>query len=173
LIKCILILIAASVAVAGCGSETDPREDFTVRASTTVATGPLDRKRFVVRVNRICRKAWVEVLGNFSRYSGWPDQARLSEQDAFAKSVRLTFLAGYDFYVFDEIYNLGGPPEEERQVEEIIGELQRAVELGQRRIRVESAGELTELFAGYNRLARGYGLDDCLVDGERVKRAQA
>jgi hypothetical protein len=174
----VLLLTAAlaTLAVGSCGGDSESggsgEAGFVVEASTTVLTGPLDKPQFVVRVNKICREGWAEILDNFTEYSSWKQEDGLNEDEAFKKSVRLSFLAGFDFHVFDPIYQLGGPPGEEKEIEDIIGALQLAVELGQRRINITSPEQLTNHFAEYNRLAQEYGLTDCLVDGERVKKSQ-
>jgi hypothetical protein len=158
--------IAAAVC-GGCGgngsSGTDAR-GFSVRADTTMTTAAsLTRARFVMRINRTCRRTWPAILENFAAYGGRL-APELSGGRRYAKAIRLSFTAGLDFYVFDAIYNLGAPPGEEKRVEEMIGTMQESVERTQRGLRpVRSPEQLEAHFAAYNRLAREYGLDDCLV----------
>lgn len=167
--------VVAAVAIGGgCGgdsAETAEGGGFKVQASTTVTTGSLPTKaRFVARVNQICRKAWKLILRNFSRYSSW-QSPRMSEADVFAKTVRLTYLASVDFYIFDPIYRMGAPKGEERAAEDVIGTMQIAVERGQRVVRVPTTEKLLALFADYNEVARDYGLDECLVEGPHLPKA--
>ncbi|MET0305165.1 MAG: hypothetical protein ABW196_02925 [Solirubrobacterales bacterium] len=174
--KYLIVLVAAASLAIGCGGEGGEESTgagFNVYASTTVTTGPLDKPRFVAHVNKLCREGWAEILDNFTEYSSWQKAKKMSRQEVFIDSVRESFLAGFDFHVFDEIYLLGGPSGEEKDVEDVIGALQLAVERGQRQVQVSSPSQLTALFADYNRRARAYGLEDCLVDGVRVQRAQA
>jgi hypothetical protein len=174
--KYLMLLIVAAPLAIGCGDnggEESVEAAFTVQARTTIITGPLDKPRFIARVNKLCREGWAEILDNFSEYTSWQDAKEMSRQEIFTESVRESFLAGFDFHVFDEIRNLGGPRGEEEVVEDVIGALQLAVERGQRQVRVSSPAQLTALFADYNRRARAYGLEDCLVDGVRVQQAQA
>jgi hypothetical protein len=136
---------------------------FTVEAITTVTTGSTPMKAvFLARVNRICRRNWSEILENFAEYSSWQGKG-LSEQQLFAKSVRDSYLAGVDFLIFDPIFRLGAPKGEEREVEDVIGAMQIAVEKGQRVVSVPTTKKLEDLFADYNQAAREYGLVDCLV----------
>lgn len=172
--------IGSAVAVAllitvGCGGEDSAgagNQKFSVRADTTVTTGSLPTKaRFVARVNQICRNGWKVILQNFSEYSSWQDP-KLSERQLFAKSVRLSYTAGVDFHIFDEIYNLGAPKGEERPTEDVIGAMQVAVEKGQRVVSVPTAAKLKELFAKYNQAAHEYGFDDCLVAGSHLPKTK-
>lgn len=169
-----LLVVSLVMAFAGCGSDGDSTDaGFRVQASTTVTTGSLGKPQFVHRVNQLCREGWVIILDNFTKYSSWQEGDGLTRQEIFAKSVKESFLAGFDFHVFDEIYRLGGPEGEEESVEDVIGALQLAVERGQRQLRVTTPAQLDSLFADYNRRALEYGFVDCLVDAGRVRRAQA
>lgn len=169
----LLVVIAAVAIGSGCGgddSETAEGSGFKVLASTTVTTGSLPTKaRFVARVNQICRNGWKVILQNFREYSGW-QSPRMSEEERFAKSVRLSYLAGVDFHIFDEIYNLGAPEGEEKNAEDIIGTMQIAVERGQRVVSVPTTDELVALFADYNEIAREYGLDECLIEDSHLPK---
>jgi hypothetical protein len=169
-------LAAAAVAAAiviggGCGGDSSTGasgQDFSVIADTTMTTGSLPTKaRFVARVNQICRNGWKVILQNFDEYSSWQSPS-LSEQQLFAKSVRLSYLAGVDFHIFDEIQNLGAPKGEERAAEDVIGTMQIAVERGQRVVPVPTTAKLEALFADYNRVAGEYGFDECLVDSSHL-----
>lgn len=172
-----MVVAALAAAAAGCGgsggeNEVEGYPGFEVVARTVVTTAdpPLAKGRFLAEVAAICRRAWPTVEENFAEYSGWQREDGLGGAELYATSARDSYLAGVDFHIFDEIYNLGGPEGEEEEVEEIIGAMQTAVELGQRRVRVESPAELRALFADYNRLARAYGLDGCLVAGGNLPR---
>jgi hypothetical protein len=146
---------------------------FSVRADTTVTTAAasLTKARFLARMNRTCRRTWPTILHNFVVYGRRPGP-ELGGRRRYAKAVRLTFTAGLDFYVFDAIYNLGAPPGDEERVEEMIGTMQESVERTQRGLRpIPSPRRLQAHFAAYNRLARAYGLDDCLVAGAHLPPA--
>jgi hypothetical protein len=135
-----------------------------VEASTTVTTANLTKAQFIPRVNKICRQAWVIILDNFTQFSSGQDP-NVSEKKRFAEAVQLSLLAGIDFHIFDEIYDLGAPRGEEREIEEMIGSMQSAVERGQKRlVPISSVQQVSKLFDDYNKRARQYGLDDCLVD---------
>ena len=78
-----------------------------------------------------------------------------------------------DFHIFDSIRILGAPQGEEREIEEIIGPMQSAVERGQKKlVPVSSVAQVSTLFGEYNRRARQYGLDDCLVDESHLKKLE-
>lgn len=134
-----------------------------------MTTGSLTKPQFVVRVNRLCRRGWGLVRNNFAEYASL-QSPRLSKRALFAKSVRATFLPGFDFYVFDEIRELKAPSGERKKVEEVIGKMQIAVELGERRRHAYTPTQLSAQFADYNQAARQYGFSDCVVDGARLPR---
>lgn len=168
----VAMTVGAAVAIgSGCGgdgSETAEGGGFSVYADTTMTTGSLPTKaRFVARVNQICRYGWKVIHENFRDYSSW-QSPRLSEEKLFARSVRLSYLAGLDFHIFDEIYRLGAPKGEERAAEDVIGAMQTAVERGQRVVTVPTSEELVALFADYNQIAGEYGFSDCLVEGSHL-----
>ena len=171
-----MLLLAAAlvvaVAIAGCGGDSSTatgEQTFSVKADTTMTAGSITKAQFIDRVDKICHDGMAVVRKNFTEYSGW-QSPHLSKEDLFAKAVRLSFLAGLDFEVFDKIFLLKAPEGETKQVEEVIGAMQLAVERGQRELRVPSPAQLTALFADYNQRAREYGLNgECLVDGTQLK----
>jgi hypothetical protein len=138
-----------------------------------MTTANIDKAQFISRVNKICRQAWVIIVDNFAKYSDTQDPT-LSEKARFAEGLHLSLLAGIDFHIFDNIYDLGAPPGEERETEKIIGALQSADERGRKNlVPLSSVTQVTELFDEYNQLARRYGLDDCLVDDTHVRKIEA
>jgi hypothetical protein len=165
----LVAILASGAMVIGCGSNSGDASEqvFTVSASTTMSTGPLTKKQFVGRVNKVCRHGWYVILDNFKKYSSW-QSPRLNRKALFAKSVRISFLAGLDFHVFDNIRQLKAPEGEGKSVEEVIGKMQRAVERGQQELHAYTPAQLSAQFANYNQAARLYGLGDCLVDGSRL-----
>ncbi|HET8863447.1 MAG TPA: hypothetical protein VFM94_09380 [Solirubrobacterales bacterium] len=171
-------IAVALVALAGCGgdgeggSSGEEDQGFTVRASTTMTTGKLPKAKFVRQVNKICRESWVTIRENFIDYSGWGDQGT-DERKRIEPVIRLSLMAGIDFHIFDNIHFLGAPKGEERDIEEIIGPLQEAVERGQRLGPLHSFAEVEELFSDYNRQASRYGLEDCLVDRSELNKIKA
>lgn len=133
-----------------------------------MTTGALAKAQFISRVNEVCRKAWGRIAHNFSEYSETQDPT-LGKRARFAEAVQLSLLAGIDFDIFDSIYRLGAPPGEERQIEEIIGPMQSAVERGEKRlVPLSSVALVAKLFGDYDRRARQYGLTECIVNGARL-----
>jgi hypothetical protein len=178
-----LIALVATAINAGCGgsngsdgdssSSGSPASTYEVVASTTVATAAYPEDQLVPRIERICRKAWPVVIDNFVKYRSWQD-SKESSRKLFAKSARLSLMAGIDFHIFDEIYQLGAPRGEERGIEEMIGSMQLAVELAQKGLEpVSTVPRIARLFADYNERAESYGLDECLVDEARLGRLEA
>jgi hypothetical protein len=143
---------------------------FPARASTTatIATG-LTKAQFVARANEVCRHGWHEVLENFSEYSGWQSH-KLSKEELFEKSVRLSFLPGLNFHVFDDLHSLPVPASQKSPMEELVSQMLVANERGQEVVDVSTPAQLSALFAGYNQTAREYGLTSCLVDTIRRRR---
>ena len=168
-----LVMVAAFTALsAGCGgggSADAGGQTYSVEAGITVTTADLPKARFIPRVNKICRHAWVAILENWDVYSRTQDP-QLSEKARFVEALRLSLMAGIDFHIFDEIYNLGAPRGEGHRVEEIIGQMQSAVERGQKNLApIASVAQVSELFHDYNQRAHQYGLDDCLVDAAHLR----
>jgi len=168
-IKLALAALGVIALLPGCGNGDS--NDFRVRASTTVSVAPITKQQFLKRANAICRHAWSEVLGNYASYSR-RHSSELDEKTLFAKSLRATFLPGFDFHAFDRIYDMGAPRSQKKSVESVIGALQRAIEFGQRRIRIDGLAEFATVFQDYNVKAHKYGLDDCLVDATRLLAVQ-
>jgi hypothetical protein len=164
-LTCGLALLAVLIvtAVAGCGGDD---EGYVPDANTsvTVASPPITKPQFTARANKFCREAWTTIRDNWDVYTGGQDRD-LSRGIRFEEAVRLSLLAGIVFHIFDKIRFLGAPPDEEDEIEAIIGSLQVSAELGQKeRWRARSVPEVTRQFREFNRLAQSNGLDDCLVD---------
>jgi hypothetical protein len=166
--------MTVTAVAAGCGgSDSSNAQTYSVEASTVITTASIGKPQFVPRVNKICREAWVEILDNWAEYSSWQDPKE-SARKRFSEAVQLSLLAGIDFHIFDEILNLGAPKGEEREVEEIVGPMQIAVELGQKlRPSLYSVAEVSEHFDEYNQRAQRYGLDDCLVNEAHLSQIEA
>lgn len=165
--------IAIAALLVGCGSNSDGSgsDGYEVRADTTVtvAEPPLTKRQFVARVNKLCREAWDTVHDNWDVHVS-AQEPELKGRERFQEAVRASLLAGIDFHIFDGIYDLGAPPGEERQIEEIIGPFQLAVELGQmERWKADSIADVAAQFERYNGRASRYGLDDCLVGKSNLR----
>lgn len=166
----LLIALPLALATSCGGSDGSDDETFSVAADTTMTTANISKPQFIARVNRICRQAWVTIVGNFSEYSS-TQSPEYSTRKRFNEAVRLSLIAGITFHIFDNIYNLGAPEGEERTTEEIIGSMQYASESGEKNlVPLFSIAQVSELYSDYNQRARLYGLDDCLVDLAHLKK---
>jgi hypothetical protein len=169
--------IALAAMVAGCGGDNGGAsaetgaKTYSVEANTTVTTTSISKGRFISRVNQTCREAWVIILDNYRVHSSTQDP-KLSKRERFAEAIRLSVLAGIDFHIFDNIRFLGAPRGEAREVEEIIGPMQFAVEQGQQGVHVTSIARLSSLFTDFNQRAHQYGLDDCLVNASHLGKIE-
>jgi hypothetical protein len=169
-----LILLLTAVAIAtltGCGDDGSvdaAGRTYKTEANTTMTVykPSLTKVQFLHRINKICRKRWTIVLENWRQYASLKE----GKKEWFDDAVREPLLAGIDFYIFDEIRQLGAPPGQEQEIEAIIGPFQIAVELGwKKRWQAHSLEEIFPHFAMYNERARRYGLVDCLVDAEHLR----
>lgn len=97
----------------------------------------------------------------------------LSKRRRFAEGARVSLLPTITFLIFDDMHMLGSPPGEEENIERLIGPLQEAVELGEkRRPLLYSADEIVAHFAEYNERARRYGLDECVVTTPHLRNIE-
>lgn len=160
----------------GTGGDTSAGGDhkFPVNADTTVTpVQALSKAKFVAHVNDLCRRKWPFVLNavrqtrNFTRKL-YPQTSPLQR---YIRGVHVSYFAAIDYHIFDEIHRLGAPPGETQAVEDVIGSMQEGVERGQQ-TRVTSPAQVKALFVDYNRIARRYGLDQCLVEGAHLPYAK-
>jgi hypothetical protein len=174
LIKCLAPLLTAAIAVAvsaGCGGDSES-QTYSVEAATTVTTAPVAKAGYVSRINKMCREAWVVIYDNFAEYSSWQN-SKLDETKRFSDSVRSSLIPGIVFHIFDEIHNLGAPPGEKREVEEMIGSMQSASERGEKKLApVSSIAQVTDLYDEYNQRASRYGFANCLIDEAHLRKLE-
>ncbi|HEU5141560.1 MAG TPA: hypothetical protein VFU04_00215 [Solirubrobacterales bacterium] len=168
-----VVLLVLAVGLGGCGDDdggdAGEAQAYQPEASTTMTTASLTNAQFVNRLNKICRRAWTTVVGNWHEYTGTLDQ-KLSKAKRFEEAVPLSLLAGLDFHIFDNVRRLGAPPGRATAIEEMIGPFQVAVELGwKNRWTARSIEEIPPHFEEYNAHARRHGLDDCVVDEAHLK----
>lgn len=176
--KGVLALLSAAIVLvtAGCNggsgsAELGEAQTYDPEANTTmrVAQPPLTKAQFVTRVNKICRQAWDAVVDNWAQFTSEQDKKK-SKKERFDEAVRFPLLSGIDFYIFDSIRELGAPAGEEEEIETIIGPLQITVELGwKERWHAYSVADVAPRFETYNERTRKYGLDDCLIEADRLR----
>ncbi len=163
--------LAIAVFAAGCGGDSAgaPSQG----AATKRTTDSMTKAEFVAHFNHVCRRAWPEIRKNAAEYSRFQNP-RLSEKKLFAKVVRYSFMAGFDFHIFNPMHELGTPADSsEHQGTTMNFAMKEAVERAIHREWVNSPAQLTALFADYNQAARRYGLDQCLVAGPHLPSVKA
>jgi hypothetical protein len=170
-----VFLAVLAMLAAGCGGSADGDTGgggtgFTVQADTNVTTAPsMTRAGFVVHVNDLCRRKWPFVINavrqtrNFTRKL----HPQTTELQQYMRGVHESYFAAIDFHIFDMIYRMGAPPGEKEAVENLIGTMQEGVERGQQ-MQISTPAQVEALFTRYNRVAREYGLDECLVEGSHL-----
>lgn len=179
LVAAVALTVVAALGT-GCGSSAggDPPgggHGFSVEADTTVATTPtLTKAKFIAHVNSLCRRKWPFVLHAFREYRGdlrWK-APRLNDKQRWVKSTRLAYFPSIGYHIYDWVIRLGAPPGEKRAIEEVVGSMREGMERGQRLRPVTDQAQVRALFDRYNRIARGYGLDECLVNGKHLPHGE-
>jgi hypothetical protein len=170
--------MATAVAIAltiGCGAGDDPQKgesgEASAKAGATVTTvSSLTKRKFVARANSLCRRRWRLVLNAVrqTRVLWGRQHPKVSTQRNFVRSVRLSYFASINFLIFDEIRRWGAPPGEAQAVEGVTEAMQEVITRGEQHLPTTSVARLKAMFAGYNRLASRYGLDECLVAGSHL-----
>jgi len=133
-----------------------------VRASTDVTTGAYTKAQFIRHANAICKRSHRQIKMYYERYAK-EQKPGTSDEDVYAGAMQALIIPGIQFE-FDYIRALGGPKGEERDVEDLVGTMQYAIETGQRSSTINTFEDLREQFADYNRLVRRYGINRCLID---------
>ncbi len=160
--------LAIAVIAAGCGSsEGGGEQTSTDGVGQARTTASMTKAQFTAHFNAICRRTWPEILENVATYNK-SQSTRLSKQKLFENAVRYSFMAGFDYYVFNGIHTLGAPEQQEHKGTALIFTMKEAVEKAIHRVWLTSPAQLVALFSNYNRAARRYGLDDCLVAGSHL-----
>jgi hypothetical protein len=159
----------------GCGGgssgEGGDGGDEPAKARVSIATATsLTKPRFVVHVNDLCRRKWRFVMNAVKQTRVlWERQyPRVNDQKNFIRSVRLSFFASLNYLIFDWVRKLGAPPGDKRAVEELLGATREATDRGSGRPSFTTTLQVKALFTLYNREARSYGLDRCLVSGAHL-----
>ena len=161
-------MAAAVVALGGCGGSTDNSSNesgetrYTVQAATDVTTGSFTKAQFIKHANAICRRSHGQIEMYYKRYAK-EQKPGTSDEDVYAGAMQALIIPGIQFE-FDYIRALGGPKGEERDVEDMVGTMQYAIETGQKSSTITTFEDLREQFADYNVLVRRFGINRCLID---------
>jgi len=169
--------LATAVFAAGCGGGGDsagaPGQSSSGGTDTERTTDAMTKAQFVAHFNGVCRRAWPLIRENAAEYSR-AQNPRLSEKKLFAKVVRYSFMAGFDFHIFNPMHELGTPADSsEHQGTTMNFAMKEAVERAIHRMWLHSPAQLVALFADYNQAARRYGLDECVVAGPHLPSVKA
>jgi hypothetical protein len=165
-----VVMIASGCGGSGGGSDGEASAGGVDTERTTDA---MTKAQFVAHFNDVCRRAWPEIRRNAAQYGRLQDP-HLGEKELFAKVVRYSFMAGFDFHIFNPIHELGAPGDQaEHQGTTVIFTMKEAVEPAIHRVWLHSPAQLAALFADYNRAARRYGLDECLIAGSHLPHVEA
>jgi hypothetical protein len=172
--RLVVALAMGAIAVGcGCGGSGGAGEQASAEAAGQVrTTASMTKAQFTAHFNRVCRRAWPEILKNVAEY-GKSQNPGLSEKELFANAVRYSFMAGFDYYVFNGIHTLGAPQQQEHRGTTLIFTMKEAVERAIHGVWLPSPAQLAALFADYNHAARRYGLGACLVAGPHLPRVKA
>jgi hypothetical protein len=167
---------AGLVAIAlGCGGGGDSSSagGENISASNIVTAAPvkvLTKPNFIAHVNALCRRKWRFVM-NAVRQTRvlWEKQRpQVTGHGNFIRSVRVSFFASLNFLIFDSVRRLGVPPDQKQAVEGLLEEMQAVIERGSRKDSFATVAQLKALFSRYNREARQFGLNRCLVSGAHL-----
>ncbi len=171
-VAALAITAIASGFWSGCGgANSGTGQASSTKADGAQTTASMTKAQFTAHFNDVCRHAWGEILKNAAEYSKW-QSPHLSEKKNFARTVRYSFMAGFDFHIFNEIHALGAPQQQEHRGTTLIFTMKEAVEKAIHRLWLSTPARLAALFADYNRAARRYGLDDCLVAGSHLPHVE-
>jgi hypothetical protein len=160
----VLVGALAAVAIGGCGGQEDSsgqaKKESTVHIGLPVYINSLTKEQYLQQADRICRKSWADLLGYFVKYRR-QRAGKDSEAAIFAYAAQEYFLPSAQFW-FDDVSYLGAPRGDEEEVEDMLKALQLAVHSAEE-LRIPSPRVLVAAFSSFNRLAREYGLDACVV----------
>jgi hypothetical protein len=168
----LIIAISSTLLAIGCGSEDGSSEargsNVTPEVGLPLHYSSLTKAQYLVRANRICEASWTEMVGRFAdaqRQQGPnADQAKM-----FAYSSQTSFLLHMQFW-YDDISYLGAPKGDKHRVEEMLKALQLAVVIGEE-WHIPNATLYSAIFSTFSRLARQYGLDECVVSANFFESA--
>ncbi len=167
--------VAIAALLVGCGGGGD---DGGRGASSTssAAHGPpklgasMSKSRYLARANAICKRSWPAILHNTAEYAR-RQKPGMSEEARVADLIRLSYMAGFDFYIFAKLLAWGPPRDDREEGKAMIEALREATENGLHWMRITSREQLADVFADYNRRASRYGLGQCLVAGPHLPPA--
>lgn len=156
----LLAAIAIAACAPGCGGGGGDTSSQAQPAKQKVVipwgSGSVSKAEYVKRASGVCEKSWKGMLESFQqRYQS------VTHGEKFAEASQNIFLTGMQFW-FDDISYIGAPKGEKDRIEALLTALQLAVFQGEEE-HIVSTGQFSATFAEFNRLARQYGLNSCLV----------
>jgi hypothetical protein len=154
------------------GSDGNPRRIVKLEPEIglPLMVNSLTKSEYLARANKICRVSTADMVKQFARYRR-QQGSNQSQSEQFAYMARNVFLPHIQFW-FDDITYLGAPRGGNKsQLEIVLQELQVAVHVGEAQS-ITSARQLVDVLSTFNRAARRYGLDGCLLDETSFGRAE-
>jgi hypothetical protein len=170
----IVAALLAAIAVGCGGGGEDPAatgaHESSVQPAEIFTVPWLTKQKVVAHANDLCRQRWRFVRNSVRQTRVlWARQhPQVSAHDNYLRSVRLSYFAAINFLIFNEIRRFGSPPGQEQAIGEVIGAVHEASVQGEQGKPITSVAQLKALFAEYNRVARRYGLEECLVAGAHL-----
>jgi len=171
-------LLAASVlaatvtaALLGCGGGDSTTGSSTGTTSSTaglqagftepIKTSSLSKAEFLKQASEICNKGDEHLLELISVYMEEHEvHPHETEEEMIADGVEFVLVPKFQGEI-DQIKLLGAPAGDEKQVEAILGAMQRAIYTLERRDEISLATGIDRAFKHAGELALNYGLIEC------------
>jgi hypothetical protein len=170
------LVLAVAALIGGCGADgqgSNPTAGATASSNRPYGilyvNPDLTKRKFVAHVNGLCRRKWRFIQNAVRQTSvitakAHPQTSRLQRYSA---GVQESYAASIGFHIYTEIQHLGAPPGEKQAVEDVLRAMQDGMKRGQE-TPVTGPAQVEAMFTDYNRLARRYGLDECLAAGSHL-----
>lgn len=157
-------VVALSAVAGSCGGETKSMTvTVTAEPGLPVHVTRMDKSDYIARANRLCRVSTADMRKRYTQLNQ-EKRSQRSARQIFAEATRNNFLPHMQFW-FDDISYLGAPRGDKEEIEAMLEVLQLAVFSGEEH-RITGSAELAAAFSSFTRLARQYGIDECLVSAQ-------
>jgi hypothetical protein len=167
-----VVALMAIIVAAGCGGDSDKGSTATRDLSTVPRIGlpvfisSLTKQQYLAQANGRCRESWADMSIDIP-FQRRAQRAELNDSQRFAYFSRTSFFPRVQFW-FDDISYLGAPRKDRVQIEDILKALQWAIFSGEEQ-HITSPELMVAVFGSFNRLARAYGLHECIINKESLQ----